>query len=265
MMELSAQRRRLLVRPRRVEETDAVAVDLPEEEALPLLQEGEIIGGQRIPWGSNNTFLVYIDAGPGRYLLAVYKPRNGERPLHDFPSGSLYKREYAAYVLSQALGWPRVPLTVIRDGPQGIGSIQYYVQCDPHITYFDLIDGNAEELLRFAVFDVLSNNADRKAGHCLLGSGGRIWSIDHGLTMHSIFKMRTVMLEFQEASIPQPILKDVGVLAGRLESNTGLAGELAELLTEREINALLGRIETVLKEPVVPRLDPYRNVPWPLV
>ena len=128
------------------EDADGTAVELSEEEARPLLQSGEVTGGYRIQWGSNYTFLVRIDAGDGTHLRAVYKPRGGERPLHDFPSHSLYKREYATFVVSRALGWPNVPLTLIREGPYGIGSMQLYVECDPEITYFDLIEEKAEEL-----------------------------------------------------------------------------------------------------------------------
>ena len=230
-----------------------------------MLQSGEIVGGQRTAWGSNYTFLVHIDAGPGKYLRAIYKPRDGERPLYDFPRGTLYKREYVTYVLSRALGWPDVPLTLIREGPHGIGSMQLYVEYDPQITYFDLIDQRPQELRRFAVFDLLVNNADRKAGHSLLGKDGRVWSIDHGLTFHPLFKLRTVMLEFWGQPIPQPLLADIEGLLARLESSDGLTDRLAEMLTTQEIEALMTRLQSTLKDPVLPPLDPYRNVPWPWV
>ena len=246
-------------------DTETVAVDLSKEEALPLLQKGKITGGQLVPWSSNHIFLVEIDAGVGRSLKAVYKPRDGEQPLEDFPSGTLYKREYAAYLLSRNLGWPEVPLTLIRDGPYGIGSVQLYIEADPQATYFDLVDEYAEELMRAAVFDVLANNADRKAGHFLLDNDKRIWSIDHGLTFHSIFKLRTVMLEYWGAQIPKLLLDDLGALAGRLDLKGDLATSLAELLNGQEIIALRRRIDAMLSEPVIPRLDPRRNVPWPLV
>ena len=148
---------------------ERVAIDVSEEEALPILQKGEIIGGQRIPWGSNYTFLVHIDAGPGRYLRGIYKPRDGERPLDDFPAGSLFEREYGAFLLARSLGWPAIPLTLVRDGPYGTGAMQLYVESDPNVTYFELIGERADSLMPFAVFDVVANNADRKAGHCLLG------------------------------------------------------------------------------------------------
>lgn len=240
-------------------------VELPEPEALPILQAGKIINGHRLPWGSNYTFLVRIDAGPGKYLRAIYKPRDGERPLYDFPHGSLYKREIATFVVSRALGWPNVPLTIEREGPAGIGAMQLYVDCDPEITYFNLRQERAEELQRFAVFDLLVNNADRKAGHCLLDREGRIWSIDHGLTFHPAFKLRTVMLEFWGQPIPRPLLADLATLLNRLDSSNGLADRLAEMLTSQEVKALIQRLRFILKEGVLPKLDPYYNVPWPWV
>ena len=237
---------------------------LSEDEALSILQEGKIIGGQQIPWGSNHTFQVRIDAGANRHIRAIYKPRDGERPLPDFPGDSLYKREYAAYLLGVFLGWPKIPLTVIREGPYGIGSIQLYVESENKVTYFDLIADHSDELLSFAVFDVLVNNADRKAGHCIRGSQGEIWSIDHGLTFHSDFKLRTVMLEFWGVSIPRSLIDALGRLDQELRSDTEMTANLLRLLAEKEFNALQGRLEILLKESVIPKLDPHVNVPWPL-
>ena len=246
------------------EQNDRVAVTLPEDEARPVLESGEIIGGGRIPWGSNYTFLVHVDAGPGRYLRAIYKPRRGERPLADFPHGSLCQREYGAWLLSRLLGWPPIPLTLVRDGPFGEGAVQLYVDSDPNVTYFDLIADRADALMPFAVFDVVANNADRKAGHCLLGPDGTIWSVDHGLTFHSDFKVRTVMLELWGEAVPDALLADLESLAARLETPAGEAAELWEVLTEQERDALLERIRYLEETRVVPRLDPRWNVPWPL-
>jgi uncharacterized repeat protein (TIGR03843 family) len=247
------------------EDADGTPVELSEEEARPLLQSGEVTGGYRIQWGSNYTFLVRIDAGDGTYLRAVYKPRDGERPLHDFPSHSLYKREYATFVVSRALGWPNVPLTLIREGPYGIGSMQQYIESDPEITYFNLIEDKSDDLQRLAVFDLLVNNADRKAGHCLLGGDGRVWSIDHGLTFHPIMKLRTVMLEFWGQPIPQHLLADLESFLKRAESVATILPELADALAPGEIQALIERLQRMLDNPVLPTLDPYRDVPWPWV
>ncbi|MCH8109884.1 MAG: SCO1664 family protein [Chloroflexi bacterium] len=247
------------------DDTDGIPVELSEEEACPLLQSGEIISGYRMPWGSNYTFMVRIDAGPGKHLRAIYKPRDGERPLYDFPAGTLYKRELATFVLSRDLGWPDVPLTLIREGPYGVGSIQHFIECDPQITYFDMIDEKAEELQKFAIFDLLVNNADRKAGHCLLDKDGRVWSIDHGLTFHPVFKLRTVMMEFWGQPIPDDLIADLEALRAKLESPNGLVGQLTGLLSQQEVSALQERLQAILQDCALPALDPYRNVPWPWV
>ena len=135
---------------------------LPEEEILYLdppealnhLESGDVIGGHTMPWGSNYTFLLWINAGENQCVRAIYKPRDGEKPLRDFPSGTLYKREQAAYELSQLLKWPNIPLTVVRDGPYGVGSMQLYLDCDPRITYFDMRDTASDNLFPLAVFDL---------------------------------------------------------------------------------------------------------------
>ena len=242
-----------------------VAVDLPEEEALRILRSGGVLAGQLVPWSSNGTFFVHLDAGPGKHLRAIYKPRKGERPLYDFPSGTLYKREYAAYVVSRSLEWPRIPPTVITEGPYGVGSMQLYIDSDPNVTYFDLAQERHSDMLPVAVFDLLTNNADRKGGHCILGSDDTVWSIDHGLTFHHAFKLRTVMLEFWGAEIPVPMLDDLEALKINFDSRGELAEELRSLMSDLEYDALLERMEAILQEPVIPELHPGRNVPWPLV
>jgi uncharacterized repeat protein (TIGR03843 family) len=240
-------------------------VALPEDEARPLLQTGEIVSGYRLPWGSNYTFYVRISAGPGKFLRAIYKPRDGERPLWDFPSGSLYKREYATYVLSRCLGWPSVPLTLVREGPYGVGTVQLYVDHDPETNYFDLVEDKAEQLQKFAIFDLLVNNADRKAGHCLLDPHGTVWSIDHGLTFHPSFKLRTVMLEFWGKPMPDDLVRDIEALGRDLETAGDVSSRLAEMLSPVEVGALLSRVGFLLEEKSLPALDPYFNVPWPWV
>jgi uncharacterized repeat protein (TIGR03843 family) len=260
---LPSQKRRYLREP--IQDPNATAIEVPEEDALPLLRSGKILGGYRLPWGSNYTFLVAVAGGDGEYLRAIYKPMDGERPLYDFPHGSLYKREYAAFLLSRGLGWPNVPLTLIREGPYGIGMMQLYISCDPEITYFDLVEDRAEEMRSIAAFDLLANNADRKAGHCLLGPDDRVWSVDHGLTFHPMLKLRSVMLEFWGHPIPQPLIADLEALLLRLESADGLARELGEVLTPPETRALTGRLRAMLEDRALPDLDPFRNVPWPWV
>ena len=242
-----------------------VPVHPGDEEAAELLESGEVIGGRQIAWSSNHAFLVHVRAGPDEYVRAVYKPRDGERPLYDFPRGTLYRREYAAFVVSQTLGWPRIPVTVTRDGPLGPGSMQLFIESDANVTYFELAGERREELYELAVFDLLVNNADRKAGHCLLDPEGLIWSIDHGLTFHSEFKVRTVMLDLWDSPIPRPLHRGLQDLAPELEAGGGLAERLSDVLLPEEIASLAHRLKAMLADPFLPRLDPYRNVPWPLV
>ena len=242
-------------------------VTLCERDARPLLETGDIKGGHRMPWGSNYTFLIWIDAGPDRHLRAIYKPRDGERPLWDFPTGTLYRREFASFLLSRLLGWPNIPLTLVRDGPYGVGMFQYFVECDPDVTYFDIVKEGAsyEDLCKIMVFDLVTNNADRKGGHCLIDSDRRIWSIDHGLTFHPTFKLRTVMMEFWGESIPDGLVTDLATLHRRLDTESPETAELRDQLSRPEIKALKKRIRFLIRDPVIPTLDPNYNIPWPFV
>jgi uncharacterized repeat protein (TIGR03843 family) len=214
----------------------------------------------RMPWSSNATFLVACEL-EGATTLAVYKPARGERPLHDFPPG-LYRREIAAYRLSEALGWGLVPLTVAREGPYGEGSLQLFVEADFEQHYFTLHQDPAHHaaLRRICLFDLLANNTDRKSGHCLLGPDGRIHAVDNGLSFHAEPKLRTVIWEFGGELIPAPLLADV-----RRFADAGVPPELAELLSGRERAALLARARAVLAGGQFP-VDPGgRRYPWPLV
>ncbi|HEX9260026.1 MAG TPA: SCO1664 family protein, partial [Acidimicrobiales bacterium] len=162
-----------------------------------LLLEGEITVEGRMPWSSNGTFLVSLALGD-ETGQAVYKPVQGERPLWDFPPG-LYKREMAAYLVSEAMGLGVVPVTVVREGPFGIGSLQHFVAADFEQHYFtiherrdDLHDG----LRAICALDVVANNTDRKSGHVLLGLDDNLWAIDNGLCFATEFKLRTVIWDF---------------------------------------------------------------------
>ena len=242
---------------------DTEAIQLSEERQLELLCKGNIASSKLMPSGSNYSFLLNIDGSSGAQVRAIYKPQAGERPLRDFPTGTLYKREYATYVVSKALGWPCVPPTVIREGPHGIGSVQLYIDVDPEANYFSLRDNHAEVFQQIATFDIIVNNADRKAGHCLLGKDNKIWNIDHGLTFNRVFKLRTVIWDFCGDPIPKPLVEDLRAFLSLLSSASGLTEVLPQVLTEAEIDALVGRLHLMLENPVFPELDPYRNIPWP--
>ena len=232
-----------------------------EPTTTDIIRHGEIVSSQLTPLGSNYTFLVKISL-EGKESLGIYKPRDGEAPLWDFPSGTLYKREYAAYLLSEILGWELVPFTIIRDGPHGIGSVQQFVEHDPKQNYYTLEDGCADQLRMIACFDLVANSTDRKANHLLLADGGKIWSIDHGLTFHAEMKVRTVIWDFCGEAIPAPLLKSMTQLRERLDlatdSHPSLLQELVTLLPREEVDALKRRLDWVLEERVYPGL-PGRN------
>ncbi|MCU1491651.1 MAG: phosphatidylinositol kinase [Acidimicrobiaceae bacterium] len=246
---------------------------MPEDERPPapahltgpewcrLLLDGELEVEGRMPWSSNATFLVTVRAGDLEFR-AIYKPAAGERPLWDFPTG-LYRREVAAYRLSEATGLPLVPETVLReDAPFGEGSLQRFIDADFSQHYFTLLEDEAShDVLRsFAGFDVLANNADRKGGHLLVDGEGRVWGIDHGLCFHRDSKLRTVAWDFAGEPVPDAVLNGAVAIA------SSLPADLEELLSGGEAEALRRRARELLERPVLPAPErDERCYPWPLV
>ena len=239
------------------------AVDATSPETLALLRDGEISACTPILHGWNSTLLVEITHGERR-CGAVYKPMRGESPLWDFPPNTLYRRECLAYEVSRALGWDLVPPTVERDGPYGLGSAQLFIQAEPDRHYFNLLDEHREALLRMAVFDCLINNVDRKGGHVLLDTSGRVWSIDHGLSFLPERKMRTVMWDLSD----DPIDEAVNGAIGRMCHDAELHSALEANLTDREVQAFYRRAERAADSATVPMeafADAWRPYPWPAI
>jgi len=220
-----------------------------------------------VPWSSNYTFLVRARRGADE-CLAVYKPAAGERPLWDFPP-ALYKREVAAHSRGRGAGRPLIPAVVAREGPHGLGSVQYYVENDPEEHFFTLRDDaeNVPALQRIALYDALVNNADRKAGHVLRGLDGSLWAIDHGLTFHRAHKLRTVIWDWAGQPIPEAWLEEVDHLRGALSTREDpLRAALDGLLSPEEVNALRARAAVLLRRRTFTRpLSGTPNVPWPLI
>jgi uncharacterized repeat protein (TIGR03843 family) len=237
--------------------------DLNDPRIPAALASGELELLGLLPNSSNYTFLARATAGDDQ-VLVVYKPRRGEMPLWDFPQGTLCLREVAAYVLARELGWPHVPPTVLRDGPEGIGSAQLFVEFDPSQHYFTLEGTHAAEFRRVALFDMVVNNADRKGGHCLLDPNGTIWVVDHGVCFHEEPKLRTVIWEHIGEPIPAELLHDVRALR-ELILVGDLRAELDELLSSDELTALGERIDSVLAAGVFPEPGRGRPYPWPPV
>ncbi|HVW32728.1 MAG TPA: SCO1664 family protein [Acidimicrobiia bacterium] len=231
-------------------------------EERELLEAGEIELLGRMPWSSNATFLVKLEHG-GTESLAIYKPRKGERPLWDFPRGTLCQREVAAHLVSDALGWEIVPRTILRDGPAGPGMVQRFVQHDPEQHFFTLRDSFGDVFRRFALFDVVINNADRKSGHCLRDEGDHIWGIDHGVSFHEAVKVRTVIWDYEGEPIAPAELAALERLGTVLDAELGR--ELTVLLSTPERRALDQRLRWLLEERVFPPPLTDYPYPWPMV
>jgi len=237
----------------------------PDDDALALLTRGTIDVEGLVPWGSNYTFLVTL-RDDARTTLAIYKPSRGERPLWDFPTGSLAYREVAAYQVSRALGWPPIPPTILREGPEGIGMVQLFVEFEDAQHFFTLRDAHRDEMQRIAVFDALINNTDRKGGHVLLGADGKIWCIDHGVTFHEHYKLRTVIWDYMRQPIPAHIIADLSALRAHLTRGAALFDSLRELLSPREMRALRARLDDLIARGVFPEpAEDWPPVPYPPV
>lgn len=255
---------------------------------LPLLEFGSMELQGLLPWSSNYSFLVRIcpndkvtavvgqeRADALEEIRAVYKPRRGERPLWDFPQGTLYQRERAAFIVSDTLSWQQVPPTVIRHGSHGVGSVQLFIDHDPDCHYFT-IEGDPhfqEQLQKIVLFDIIINNADRKAGHVLLEEPAdasdlidALWLIDHGICFHVEHKLRTVIWEFAGQTIPASLLKNLtGFLSDLANHQSPLYKSLANLLSAYEVKALQQRTKKVIDHGKFITPGPGRHYPWPPV
>ena len=232
-------------------------MQLTAERVKTLLREGDVEILGLLPGASNYTFAVTV-ADPELKVVAVYKPQAGETPLWDFADGTLWRREIAAYELSEALGWSLVPLTVERDGPEGIGSMQLYIEHDPEQHYFTLMPEHAATFMRVALLDHVMNNADRKAGHCLLEmSSKRVWVVDHGVCFHADPKLRTVIWDFAGEPIPVELL---------IELERADLGVLRPWLTAYELDVAMKRRTELLAARAFPAPPEVRRAyPWPPV
>lgn len=198
----------------------------------------------------------------GLEIPVVYKPIAGERPLWDFPDGTLAHREVAAYLLAEAAGWSIVPPTVFRDGPFGPGMVQLWVEADAAVDRVALVVGADPRLRPIALFDVVANNADRKVGHLIPTPSGRILGVDHGICFHAEPKLRTVLWAWRGEPLTADEQDRLAHLRDRLLGP--LAEELEHHLSRGEVVALRRRIERLLRNPCFPDPDPDRPaIPWP--
>lgn len=253
------------------------AIDLEEpleldyDTVYDAILEGEVKSEHGLMrWGSNYTFLVTITHDDVKFL-GIYKPRMGERPLWDFPDGTLCQRETASFVLSEMLDWNLVPPTILREGPRGIGSVQAFINHDPNEHYFTIQQSEnfktiEAQMQQMAVFDSLANNADRKGGHCLLDEADKVWGIDHGLTFHPANKLRTVIWDYAGHDIPASIMIDIEALCAKLEDDRDPhTQQLNTLLNQHEMNALKTRVEHRVQSGKFSLPGAGPNRPWPAV
>ena len=233
----------------------------PGGEIRQALEKGEISLQGQFLLGSNYTFLVTVQY-EGRGYEAVYKPMRGEQPLWDFPPASLAGREVAAHEFCRALQFDFVPITVLRDGPYGPGSLQQFIEHDPNYHYFRFTAEERRSLAGVALFDLLVNNADRKGSHVFFErSSRRLHAIDHGLCFHAEDKLRTVIWDFAGEPIPPELVDALRSLQSRKAEWLPV---LAEYLLPGETAALEARLEKLLTDPVYP-LPPEdrRAFPYP--
>ncbi len=231
-------------------------------DALLRLADIEVEG--RMPYSSNATFLVNLSRdldGVAENGQAIYKPHRGERPLWDFPSG-LFKREVAACVLSDAMGLHVVPPTVVRDGPFGEGSLQWFIDArfeEHYFTLFEQREDLHDQFRAIAAFDIVANNTDRKSGHCLIDSDDRVWAIDNGLCFSADFKLRTVIWEFGG----EPLSDDLRESVRSVASNPPRA--LEEFLDSDEMEAMVDRARMLAEGGMFPIDSTGQRYPWPMV
>jgi len=229
-----------------------------------VLRSGEIELKGQFRFGSNYTFLVAVKY-EDQEIPAVYKPQGGEQPLWDFPEESLAGREVAAYLVSEALGFDFVPLTVLRQGPLGEGSLQQFIDHNPNLHYFSFKPRDRQLLRPVALFDLLVNNADRKGGHILLQKRThKLVLIDHGLCFHVEDKLRTVIWDFAGESFSEEMLTALKTCREVLRGH--LSADLQDFLLPQEIAALGIRLEHLLSDPVFPPPpEDRRAFPFPPV
>ena len=244
---------------------------LDRASTLDVLRDGEIEIVGRILGSSNNALFVTVTlpcpdpGGPPRVLEAIHKPRIGERPLDDFPDGTLSRREVAAYLVSEASGWDVVPPTVLRDGPFGEGMLQAFIEPDETVDVIAWINEDDARLRRMAAFDAAVNNTDRKGGHILPVEGGRhVYGVDHGVCFSVTPKLRTVLWAWRGQSLLPDELEGLGRIREALMG--ALGDELRGLLSRAEVRATLRRVDDLLERGIFPLPSPtWPAIPWPPV
>ena len=241
--------------------SDDQPATLDVSEALSLLRTGSLSIEGRLVDASNTTLYCSL-TGDGVTTACVYKPVRGERPLWDFPDGTLAEREVGAYVVSTALGWNVVPPTVLRDGPYGEGMVQLWMDGDETVDLTRLVRDDLPPLRRMVLFDAIVNNADRKGGHLIPMPGGHVYGVDHGVSFHQQDKLRTVLWSWAGDPLPDEAIDTLSEFRALLEG--ALDDALSALLTRREVVAVRRRVDRLLRERRYPSPSgDWPAIPWP--
>lgn len=229
------------------------------DDKFRLLSQGELVVTGRLIDASNATLLASITIDD-QSIDAIYKPIAGERPLWDFPDGDLANREYAAYLVSEFLGLSLVPLTILRDGPYGVGMVQEWIDIDENIDLGAFFSTDNPHLRSMALFDAIINNTDRKIGHLLPTASSALYGCDHGVTFHVEDKLRTVLWQWAGDLLTDTELSLLHKLAVGLDSELDMSSHL----TLSEIDALKSRIFRLMTEAKMPQPNPnWPAIPWP--
>jgi hypothetical protein len=231
------------------------------DEILAALGYGDLKVTGRLVDASNATLFGEIIVGENSFNC-IYKPVSGERPLWDFPDGTLANREFGAYLISEAMQLDCVPPTLLREGPFGFGMVQLWIDIDEEVDLAELFRKDLPGLRNLALFDVVINNTDRKIGHLLPSPEGHIYGCDHGVTFHAEDKLRTVLWQWEQLVLSDSELATLKLLETKLAGEVG--DSIQQLITKEEFSALLLRVSRLLDQKVFPSPSPdWPAIPWP--
>ena len=230
------------------------------DKSISHLTAGELEITGRLVDASNAT-LFGVMHHEGAALEVIYKPVAGERPLWDFPDGTLADREYVAFLLSDRTGMDLVPPTILREGPAGLGMVQRWIDVDESIELGSYFAQDRQELRRLALFDAIINNTDRKIGHLLPDQQGHLFACDHGVTFHTEDKLRTVLWQWAGDALTEEEFRTLEQTLTFISANTA---SLSTHLTEEEIEATSTRINKLRSDGIMPLpSEDWPAIPWP--
>lgn len=235
-------------------------MDIGDKRLSTLLHEGELVVTGRLVDASNATLFGSVTLEENS-IDVIYKPIAGERPLWDFPDGTLAGREVSAYLFSEFAGWHLVPMTIFRDGPFGPGAVQQWINVDENIDIVELAQAHDDRLRNLAIFDAIINNTDRKIGHLLPTTEGQLMGCDHGVCFHEEDKLRTVLWQWMGSELSENERVDLLRINQEFDD---FAHAVSEFLAPAEISATKKRIERLLTEGTFPYpSEDWPAVPWP--